>query len=224
MFKGGIMRIAKVEGTLIRDSKKLSRWRRETVLVGTIHYRHRTLIPIIGDGGPEFEGEDNFEVIRYTEEEMEARKTRRQEKRLNDMRGCGFSLPSDEADFRLKVIPPSDDPRILVSWRVFNCREFEGTAEVLCDQDLAHTYREDDGCYDVSIKNTLECLAIFKPGDRLRTVPIDPRGMYVNNVGGPFVPGYVYFMHWMTRYGRPFLSVTRRSAESVERRKAKEKQ
>lgn len=212
------MKIIKVEGTMVRDYKKLSRWDRNTVLIGTINYRHRTTIPIIGDGGPPLEGEDDFEVVQYSEENLKARKEAREKKYQEDRRTCGFAFPDDEEYFGLKVIPPSDDPRVLVNWRVFNCKKFEGKAEVLCEQDLAHTYREDDGCYDVSIKNTLECLAIFKPGDILRTVPIDPRGMYTNNVGGPFVPPYIYFMRWGTLYGKPHLSVTRKSVEAVEKR------
>lgn len=212
------MKIMNVDDDMIRDYdyKKLGRWSREHVLIGTINAGHRTLIQIIGDGGEPFKGEDNFEVVRYTEDELKAREEMR---RTRVIWRDGWTPVFDEPDFKLAVVPPSDDPRVLVNWRVFNCKEFQGTAEILCAQRLAHTHREDDACNDVSDKNTLQCLAIFKPGDKLRMVPINPQGMYTHSAGGSFVPCHVYFMHWMTRHGKPHLSVTRRTPESVEKRK-----
>lgn len=222
------MKIFQVEDTTVRDYKKFSRMH-DKVMVGTIY--DRTVIPIIGDGGRAFEGEDHFEIVRYTEKELKKREERREKARAwwNVLYDAAFDpkyhddhFPLDEADFRLKVIPPSEhDPCVLVEWRLRNCYELEGTAEILVAQPCAsHIHESDDGSmirdsgYDM-----MEYLLMFKLKDKLRAVPNkkSPWGSTIPNEARR----WVYFMHWATRYGEPFLSVTRKTVEAVERRKEK---
>jgi hypothetical protein len=234
------VKIIQVERTTVRDYKKLGRIDRgKSVLIGTIH--HRTVIPIIGDGGPEFEGEDNFEVVRRSEDEVKAREKRRDNHRIYDnllvaatydqnrQAAKGLfeyeedrNFPLDDADIQLQVVPPNDDPRILVAWRLENCYDLEGTAEILLAQTFGSRIHEGDDGSMIADKglDMVEYLAIFKPNDRLRAIPKRPSfGNYISAAA----QGWVYYMHWTTRYGKPFLSVTRKTVEAVERRKAKVK-
>lgn len=214
------MKILEVAGTTVRDYKKLRPIDGKTVLIGTLHYRHRTRIPVIGEGGLAFEGANDFEVVRYTEQELKARKEARSKKRAWDDavydEACGRgkakfnpklhkeNFPLDEADFRLAVVPPHDDPRVLVQWRLSNGYNLEGTAEILVEQPCGSRYHETDSGSEISDygDDLVEYLALFQPGEKLRAFPKNKKG-------------HVYFMRWMTRYGKPFLSVTRRTVEAV---------
>ena len=117
-----------------------------------------------------------------------------------------------EPNLCLRPTETSDDSRVLVLWKVQNCKGFEGTADILVQQTYPEYYREDDGCYDVSFVTNCACLAVFRIGDRLKTAPRDPRGLDPGIVfpgSHNWFKGRTWHMHYMQRgkVGKPYLSV-----------------